>query len=89
MIRGGWFTIASLCERVTFKGNCFTFSIKFPTESCSCAAVGSYIHFVASIIELLIGEKWIYVPEFNRAMREAFYNRPKEQRDAWLLWIGL
>ncbi|CAQ86392.1 MULTISPECIES: Cox family DNA-binding protein [Photorhabdus] len=25
-----------------------------------------------------VGEKWIYVPEFNRAMREAFYNRPKE-----------
>ncbi len=36
-----------------------------------------------------VGETWIYIPEFNRAMREAFYNRPKEQRDAWLLWIGL
>ncbi|KAB7715728.1 regulator [Plesiomonas shigelloides] len=34
-------------------------------------------------------ENWVYLPEFNRAMREAFYNRPKEQRDAWLLWIGL
>ena len=34
-------------------------------------------------------ENWIYIPEFNRAMRDAFQNRPKEQRDAWLLWIGL
>ncbi|KFB99661.1 Cox family protein [Trabulsiella guamensis ATCC 49490] len=34
-------------------------------------------------------ENWIYIPEFNRAMREAYYNRPREQRDAWLLWIGL
>ncbi|MCG2907031.1 regulatory phage cox family protein, partial [Escherichia coli] len=24
-----------------------------------------------------------------RAVREAFYNRPVEQRDAWLLWMGL
>ncbi|HGJ5882292.1 Cox family DNA-binding protein [Arsenophonus sp.] len=35
------------------------------------------------------GENWVYIPEFNRAMRDAFLNRPKEQRDAWLLWIGL
>lgn len=35
------------------------------------------------------GEKWVYLPEFNRAVREAFYNRPIEQRDAWLLWLGL
>ncbi|MFP9228941.1 Cox family DNA-binding protein [Pectobacterium cacticida] len=35
------------------------------------------------------GEKWVYIPEFNRAMRDAFMNRPKEQRDAWLLWLGL
>lgn len=34
-------------------------------------------------------ENWIYIPEFNRAMRYAYYNRPREQRDAWLLWIGL
>lgn len=34
-------------------------------------------------------ESWVYIPEFNRAMRDAFMNRPKEQRDAWLLWIGL
>lgn len=34
-------------------------------------------------------EKWVYIPEFNRAMRDAFYGRQKEQRDAWLLWIGL
>jgi hypothetical protein len=34
-------------------------------------------------------ENWIYIPEFNRAMRDAYYNRPREQRDAWLLWIGL
>lgn len=35
------------------------------------------------------GENWVYIPEFNRAMRDAFMNRPKEQRDAWLLWLGL
>lgn len=35
------------------------------------------------------GEKLVYVPEFNRGVREAFYNRPVEQRDAWLLWMGL
>ncbi|AYH25810.1 hypothetical protein C5E20_00670 [Pectobacterium parmentieri] len=34
-------------------------------------------------------ENWVYIPEFNRAMRDAFMNRPKEQRDAWLLWLGL
>lgn len=34
-------------------------------------------------------ENWIYIPAFNRAMRDAYFNRPKEQRDAWLLWIGL
>ena len=27
------------------------------------------------------GEKWVFIPEF--------YNRPVEQRDAWLLWMGL
>ena len=35
------------------------------------------------------GERWVYIPEFNRAVREAYYNRPVEQRDAWLLWMGL
>ncbi|MGJ0579986.1 Cox family DNA-binding protein [Xenorhabdus bovienii] len=35
------------------------------------------------------GENWVYIPEFNRAMRDAYLNRPKEVRDAWLLWIGL
>ena len=35
------------------------------------------------------GEKWVYIPEFNRGVREAYFNRPKEQRDAWLLWMGL
>ncbi|MFT4464001.1 MAG: Cox family DNA-binding protein [Sodalis sp. (in: enterobacteria)] len=35
------------------------------------------------------GEKWIYIPELNRAVREAYFNRPVEQRDAWLLWLGL
>lgn len=35
------------------------------------------------------GENWIYIPEFNRAMCDAFQNRPKELRDAWLLWVGL
>lgn len=35
------------------------------------------------------GDKLVYVPEFNRGVREAYYNRPVEQRDAWLLWMGL
>lgn len=35
------------------------------------------------------GEDWVYIPEFNRAMRDAFENRPRELRDAWLLWVGL
>ncbi|EAB9751148.1 Cox family DNA-binding protein [Salmonella enterica] len=34
-------------------------------------------------------ENWIYIPEFNEVMREAYFNRPKEQRDAWKLWLGL
>ena len=34
-------------------------------------------------------ENWVYIPEFNRAMKDAYYSRPKELRDAWLLWIGL
>ncbi|MFP1869243.1 Cox family DNA-binding protein [Lonsdalea quercina] len=35
------------------------------------------------------GEKMVYLPEFNRAMCAAYYSRPEEQRDAWLLWLGL
>ena len=33
-------------------------------------------------------QKLVYLPEWNRAMREAFQSRPKEQRDAWLLWLN-
>ena len=35
------------------------------------------------------GDKWVFIPGFDRGGREAFYNRPVEQRDAWLLWMGL
>lgn len=35
------------------------------------------------------GDKWVYLPEFNRGVKEAFYHRPVAQRDAWLLWMGL
>ncbi|HFP3081332.1 TPA: Cox family DNA-binding protein [Citrobacter farmeri] len=35
------------------------------------------------------GDKLVFIPEFNRGVREAFYARPPEQRDAWLLWMGL
>lgn len=35
------------------------------------------------------GDKLVFLPEFNRGVREAFFNRPVEQRDAWLLWMGL
>ncbi|WP_334473743.1 Cox family DNA-binding protein [Arsenophonus sp. PmNCSU2021_1] len=34
-------------------------------------------------------ERWIYLPEFNRIVREAYFNRPAEERDAWLKWLGL
>ncbi|MBX9476166.1 Cox family DNA-binding protein [Yersinia enterocolitica] len=34
-------------------------------------------------------ENWIYIPEFNKVMREAYFNRPKQERDAWKLWLGL
>ncbi|ELO4935780.1 hypothetical protein QUQ76_000984 [Escherichia coli] len=34
-------------------------------------------------------ENWVYLPEFNARMREAFFNQPKEHRDAWLLWLGI
>ncbi|WGL93973.1 Cox family DNA-binding protein [Arsenophonus nasoniae] len=34
-------------------------------------------------------EIWISITEFNRAMDRAYYHQPKEQRDAWLLWLGL
>jgi hypothetical protein len=33
-------------------------------------------------------QKLVYLPEYNRAMRDAYQNRPKEQRDAWLLWLS-
>ncbi|EFB70749.1 MULTISPECIES: Cox family DNA-binding protein [Providencia] len=35
------------------------------------------------------GEVWISITAFNKGMDEAHSNRPKEQRDAWLLWLGL
>ncbi|BEM40506.1 Cox family DNA-binding protein [Serratia marcescens] len=35
------------------------------------------------------GDKFVYIPAFNQGLREAFMNRPTEQRDAWLLWMGL
>ncbi|MGP1987908.1 Cox family DNA-binding protein [Citrobacter freundii] len=34
-------------------------------------------------------ENWIYLPAFNEGMRKAFFEQPKERRDAWLLWLGL
>lgn len=34
-------------------------------------------------------DNWIYLPAFNAGMRKAFFNQPKEYRDAWLLWLGL
>ncbi|CAI1955228.1 Cox family DNA-binding protein [Serratia marcescens] len=35
------------------------------------------------------GDKFVYLPAFNQGLREAYLNRPIEQRDAWLLWMGL
>ncbi len=34
-------------------------------------------------------ENWVYLPAFNEGMRKAFFEQPKERRDAWLLWLGL
>lgn len=34
-------------------------------------------------------ENWIYLPAFNLGMQKAFFQQPKERRDAWLLWLGL
>lgn len=34
-------------------------------------------------------ENWVYLPAFNAGMRKAFFDQPKERRDAWLLWLGL
>ncbi|HCM1918348.1 TPA: hypothetical protein N3A33_004351 [Salmonella enterica subsp. salamae serovar 28:r:e,n,z15] len=34
-------------------------------------------------------DNWIYLPAFNAGMRKAFFEQPKEYRDAWLLWLGL
>lgn len=34
-------------------------------------------------------DTWIYLPAFNAGMRKAFFEQPKEYRDAWLLWLGL
>ncbi|WP_339051620.1 Cox family DNA-binding protein [Candidatus Hamiltonella endosymbiont of Tuberolachnus salignus] len=36
-----------------------------------------------------VSETWIYLAEFNRIVREAYFNRPAEERDAWLKWLGL
>ncbi|HGE8505370.1 Cox family DNA-binding protein [Serratia ureilytica] len=34
-------------------------------------------------------EKLVNIDAFNRGVREAFNNKPKEFRDAWLMWLGL
>ncbi|EAA6773630.1 hypothetical protein EOG09_13600 [Salmonella enterica] len=34
-------------------------------------------------------EKLICIEEFNKGIRLAFSKKPKAQRDAWLMWLGL
>jgi hypothetical protein len=34
-------------------------------------------------------EKLICIEEFNKGIRKAFSRKPKAQRDAWLMWLGL
>ncbi|HCF8180170.1 TPA: hypothetical protein NIU80_004857 [Klebsiella variicola] len=34
-------------------------------------------------------EKLVSIEAFNKGVRLAFYNKPKEYRDAWLMWLGL
>ncbi|MBG6243348.1 MAG: hypothetical protein EKE20_16800 [Candidatus Symbiopectobacterium sp. Dall1.0] len=36
-----------------------------------------------------VRERLIYLPEFNRGLRAAYFNRPADERDAWLKWLGL
>lgn len=36
-----------------------------------------------------VSETWIYLSEFNRIVREAYSNRPAEERDAWTKWLWL
>ncbi|KLP41762.1 Cox family DNA-binding protein [Enterobacter ludwigii] len=34
-------------------------------------------------------EKLICIEEFNKGIRLAYSKKPKAQRDAWLMWLGL
>ncbi len=34
-------------------------------------------------------DSWVYLPAFNAGMQAAFFKKQKEQRDAWLSWLGL
>ncbi|HEO9045940.1 TPA: hypothetical protein QIF36_004146 [Enterobacter kobei] len=34
-------------------------------------------------------EKLVSIEAFNEGVRRAFYSKPKEHRDAWLMWLGL
>ncbi|EIY5008365.1 MULTISPECIES: Cox family DNA-binding protein [Klebsiella] len=34
-------------------------------------------------------EKLVSIEAFNKGVRLAFYSKPKEYRDAWLMWLGL
>lgn len=34
-------------------------------------------------------EKLICIEEFNKGVRKAFAQKPKAQREAWLMWLGL
>ncbi|MEN3260688.1 Cox family DNA-binding protein [Sodalis endosymbiont of Spalangia cameroni] len=34
-------------------------------------------------------EYWVYLPAWNEGMKLAYESRPKEIRDAWLVWLGL
>lgn len=36
-----------------------------------------------------VGERWVVISEFNRRVLEAYFNRPAQERDAWLKWLGL
>lgn len=36
-----------------------------------------------------VSETWIYLAEFNHIIREAYFNRPTEKREAWLKWLRL
>ena len=63
--------------------------IQYPLDAVHVDKFADLLGKPKTAVSEMVKAKWVFIPEFNRAVREAFYNRPVEQRDAWLLWMGL